>query len=697
MAWSNPPKSVEDYNAYVIFNYKTISTGTVLSSYFSQKPYLNYDSRIKNIPNITYKRNSDYYGIISYYGGSVIFENTDGFFDSFLDNYYLIGGEVQIVLIKNDIESQDLFYGFIKSIEVSGNEFKIDITDKTNILQKKLSNDYSGKAEGLKKLEDILLGEYGITYNSTNYDTTAWEKARKERKYVMVNYADPAVDFATEPVADIIEKISASLFGSFFFNSSGKFSFKIIDDTQDALFTIPYQDIIKDYDISYELDKVYSSISIEYFDEYATSRSVYKNSSYEASVYSSYNKYEEFSIDSLLYKGVTADPGILSIAYSSSLNIYCGVYYGSDFSKVGISSNGTIWEVVNTGLTYNREPYKIAWLKDKFVMVGNFQPVGVGTPTYFAYSYDGYNWSEVDIPNTSYCIWKTLCYHTSLNIMVALGYTPGSTSCMTVMVSSTASVWTPYFNSKYNGSQWMDLIPIYDDPTIKFFGCGIALSSSNAFIYSTNGTVWNPVCPAIGTTYFYSAFKKDSRYIAYGSIRAYSGTSFTGLLGIVYGTLPRPVKGFFNGTNYIFHPVSSSTNEIYYNSTVYSTYFGGITVPSPIIGTFSNGISGFSNKSIIVSANWGSFIYSDDDGITWENIQPYEILSDQFMNYSKDLHGTTEIILPMKYYDSEVMDVINVEFEALNSPKLRTKKCDILEMTYDLVNFNIKTKLRIIN
>ncbi len=58
--------------------------------------------------------------------------------------------------------------------------------------------------------------------------------------------------------------------------------------------------------------------------------------------------------------------------------------------------------------------------------------------------------------------------------------------------------------------------------------------------------------------------------------------------------------------------------------------------------------------------------------------------SDTILNYSKDVHGTGEIEVPMKYYDIDITDIVNIEINRETTTMLGTKKCEIISKKYNL-------------
>jgi len=65
------------------------------------------------------------------------------------------------------------------------------------------------------------------------------------------------------------------------------------------------------------------------------------------------------------------------------------------------------------------------------------------------------------------------------------------------------------------------------------------------------------------------------------------------------------------------------------------------------------------------------------------------------LNYFDTVRGTTNIIVPIKYYSIEVADFVNCNIRRRNGEWMGLRKCEILGKSYNLKNNTINFKLRI--
>jgi len=121
------------------YEYATISVG-VTKGYSNYGGYygsgLYYDSRILSVPNISTRRDNAYFGKVSFEGGSISLDNTDGFFDSFgSENYY--GSEVTLLFGGDDLnveEYKNIYSGFVEDFSFSDNKIEINFKDNRKLL-----------------------------------------------------------------------------------------------------------------------------------------------------------------------------------------------------------------------------------------------------------------------------------------------------------------------------------------------------------------------------------------------------------------------------------------------------------------------------------------------------------------------------------------------------------------------------------
>lgn len=91
-------------------------------------------------------------------------------------------------------------------------------------------------------------------------------------------------------------------------------------------------------------------------------------------------------------------------------------------------------------------------------------------------------------------------------------------------------------------------------------------------------------------------------------------------------------------------------------------------------------------------------IYKEVDFKTCLNSQvAAQSLANIILSYAKDIHGTFEIEIPIKYYNYNIAHNIDVDINKINNdPIIGTKKCEILSKNIDLDEKIITMELRII-
>ncbi len=99
-----------------------------------------YSERIKNISSFSQKKDLLFYGIQSYQSGSIVFINSDGFFDKYNDlNIY--GQPVRIKIGVDGYEYDEfeqVFEGFVEDYNFNYNDFNVKVQDKRKNLSRKI-------------------------------------------------------------------------------------------------------------------------------------------------------------------------------------------------------------------------------------------------------------------------------------------------------------------------------------------------------------------------------------------------------------------------------------------------------------------------------------------------------------------------------------------------------------------------------
>ncbi len=136
-----------------------------------------YEPRLKEVMTIDKSKDSLYYGIIRYDGGSMSFRNNDGFFDGILDN--IIAGQP----IRGKFGGDDLAYGdfedvftcYIENAFLDVDEFNVSVIDNRKKLSLKLPINKFKKGTGgfpeYQYLDDDDIGKdiplgYGEIYHA---------------------------------------------------------------------------------------------------------------------------------------------------------------------------------------------------------------------------------------------------------------------------------------------------------------------------------------------------------------------------------------------------------------------------------------------------------------------------------------------------------------------------------------------------
>ena len=177
----------------------------------------------------------------------------------------------------------------MESVTVSEQDMSISVVDKRKQLTKPIQ--YVCTAlNALSAIEGILLSAYSYTFDSTFYDLTAWEAARGLVENVTINMQKP------DSVINVIEGICGSVFGLFRVNTSGLFTFRVVDTADSITDMIPAGDILGEHSVSYNPTEVVSSVRVGYGRDWATTGNqytYYEDTSREASVFTQYKTYQQ--------------------------------------------------------------------------------------------------------------------------------------------------------------------------------------------------------------------------------------------------------------------------------------------------------------------------------------------------------------------------------------------------------------------
>lgn len=115
----------------------TDQVDTTCNNYFED---IYYEPLITAVPNLSKKKDSLFFGILQYQGGSISFDNTGGYFDDFasLDLY---GQPIRIKLTFEGLAFSEqllVYSGKIEDFEHSFTDFNINVADLRKLLSRKL-------------------------------------------------------------------------------------------------------------------------------------------------------------------------------------------------------------------------------------------------------------------------------------------------------------------------------------------------------------------------------------------------------------------------------------------------------------------------------------------------------------------------------------------------------------------------------
>jgi hypothetical protein len=118
-------------------NSPVIVDGRPKSSYYND---IFYSPRIKSIPQINKQKDPLSYGLIAFQGGNIELDNTDGYFDDFVEND-IFGQPVRILIGFDDLDYaqyRKVFTGYIEDFTVTRTSFSVSAQDKRKSLSRQL-------------------------------------------------------------------------------------------------------------------------------------------------------------------------------------------------------------------------------------------------------------------------------------------------------------------------------------------------------------------------------------------------------------------------------------------------------------------------------------------------------------------------------------------------------------------------------
>lgn len=259
-----------------------------------------FEGRLLGSPQISQSRDPLYWGKMQFAFGGVTLINADGAFDTFAQDNDAYGNETQIYFGYKQLDIADyirIHTGVIQSIGVSEEEAQFNIADKRIQLTKPIQY-VCTSLNALDAIVAILVASYGVQYNDTYFDTTAWDAASALVDVITIDMKQVGATI------DVIEEICASVFGLFLILPDNRFSFKIVDTTASALTTIVAADILNHHSYNYDPSEVISSVKVGYDknwdSDYVSPYTFVIDTSEEAAVFLKYKTYNQKTFYTLL-------------------------------------------------------------------------------------------------------------------------------------------------------------------------------------------------------------------------------------------------------------------------------------------------------------------------------------------------------------------------------------------------------------
>jgi len=201
---------------------------------------------------------------------------------------------------------------------VGESEVAITVADKRKQLTVPIT--YACTAQNASVvIRDILTGYYPITETATYFDLTDWESASAASPLVSLNMQKP------QPAIEIIEWLSAAIFGVFFIDNAGRYGFKVINADATARTTFHARDIMNVHSIVYDPAEVISSVRVGYGRDWITTGTQYSyvtDTSEEAATYLKYKTYNEKTFETPI------DGSVQAASYAATILNYTKDVHG---------------------------------------------------------------------------------------------------------------------------------------------------------------------------------------------------------------------------------------------------------------------------------------------------------------------------------------------------------------------------------
>ena len=282
------------------------------------------EGRLVNTPAPSESRDPLFFGRFRYPAISIQLQNGDGEFDLWGRDVDIYGNDCRVLVGAEDLSYSEylkVYTGFMQAITVDEETASISVSDKRKQLTKPITY-ATTNTNALTAIEEILAEAYSYTFDSTFYDLTAWNIAKALVGNITLDYQEPAA------VIDVIEYITASVFGEFRVDADGLFSFVVVDENATIETLIQAVDILEPHSVDYDPTTVVSSVKVGYARDWEAASgdqyTYYTDDSREATVFATYKTYEEKTFDTALIDEAAA------IAFATRVLDYVDTVRGTE-------------------------------------------------------------------------------------------------------------------------------------------------------------------------------------------------------------------------------------------------------------------------------------------------------------------------------------------------------------------------------
>lgn len=269
------------------------------TKYFAKKDFTPlssthfYEGRLISAFDIGMQRDALTWGMMEYSGGSITLNNADGYFNQFVTDDWFVGWYGNSVTIKFGYEQlpvteyKTLWTGYIESVTLSNENFTLNVVENRKIFDEvDIQSSWINTNAMTVIKEAIILAYQDIAFDSTYFDTTAWGNVSALNILVSMDMTD------VKKASEVIQDVSNSIFGIFYCDESGRYTYKIPNLDATCTTVIQSSDIIDIPEVTFEVSDIVSAVKV-YCDidqdvqtgDYAT---VVKDYTREQYVYSHY-------------------------------------------------------------------------------------------------------------------------------------------------------------------------------------------------------------------------------------------------------------------------------------------------------------------------------------------------------------------------------------------------------------------------